>query len=368
MPHTVFRCVTSIIVALSVFTGLALAQGGATGAIIGTVQDTTGAALAGASVKVISEATGQLIRQLQTDSSGAFTATLLPVGAYSVEVSASGFANTKFPDIVVRITETTRLTAVVRPSVRTEVVEVQSQAQAVNTTDATTGQSIAPETITGLPLATRNFQQLLDLSAGATANLNNAAALGRGDVRIDVNGGREDNNNYLIEGISASDYSFGELTYTPVPNPDDIQEFKVSTSLYDASQGRNGGGNINAVLKSGTATFHGDLWEYFRNTDLDAEDFFLGKFVLKQNIFGGDLGGPVGPKAELGYFYVNYQGTRQRSGDSLGTYISGANVPVLPQARDCATLVATFFPTGLPSYANSGNGTCGLDPVALSPA
>src|SRR5208283_5162249 len=250
-----------------------------------------------------------------------------------------------------------------------EVVEVQAQAEAVNTTDATTGESISSTTVSTLPLATRNFQQLLDLSAGASANLNSAASLGRGDVRIDVNGGREDNNNYLIEGISASDYAFGELTYTPVPNPDDIQEFKVGTSLYDATQGRNGGGNINAIMKSGSSSFHGDVWEYFRNSKLDAEDFFLGKFVLKQNIFGGDLGGPVGNKAKLGYFYVNYQGTRQRSGDSLGTYVSGAQIPVLgnsAQDRSCAGLVSAFFPDGsLPPYANTGNGFCGLDPVAV---
>src|SRR5271156_6351658 len=219
------------------------------------------------------------------------------------------------------------MTAVLKVSTVKEIVEVQSQVEQVNTSDATTGQSIGSTTLNTLPLATRNFQQLLDLSAGASANLNNAAALGRGNVRIDVNGGREDNNNYLIEGISASDYSFGELTYTPVPNPDSIQEFKVGTSLYDATQGRNGGGNINAILKSGTAGFHGDLWEYFRNSVLNADDFFLGAFRLQQNIFGGDGGGPVGSKAKFGYFYVNYQGTRQRSGDSLGTYISNAAVP-----------------------------------------
>ena len=123
-----------------------------------------------------------------------------------------------------------------------------------------------------------------------------------------VNGGREDNNNYLIDGITVADYAFGELTYTPLPSPDAVEEFKVSTSLYDATQGRNGGGNINATLKSGTTKFHGDLWEYFRNTDLDATDYFLGKVQIKQNIFGGDFGGPIGPKAKLGFFYVNVSG------------------------------------------------------------
>lgn len=343
------------------FNGLMFAQGGATGAITGTVSDASGAVVSGAKVDIVREATGQVERHLTTDSSGVFTANLLPVGSYRVEVSASGFATTKFPGVVVNITETTRLTASLKVTSVNEVVQVESQVAQVDTTDATTGQSLSSTTITELPLATRNFQQLLTLSAGASSDLNNASQLGRGQVYIHVNGGREDNNNYLIEGISVADYSFGELTYTPLPNPDSIQEFKVSTSLYDASQGRNGGGNINATLKSGSANFHGDLWEYFRNTKLDANDFFLNRAglprpVIQQNIFGGDLGGPVGPKAKLGYFYVNYQGTRQRSGASAGTFIN-TSIPVIPSDRSAANLLATFFPKG---------GVTSIDPVALA--
>ncbi|MGA3089530.1 MAG: carboxypeptidase-like regulatory domain-containing protein [Terriglobales bacterium] len=360
---TARRLVILLSLSLSVLMGsLAFAQGGATGAISGVVQDASGAVIANAQISVKSEATGEVLRQTKTDASGLFNATLLPVGNYTVEVNAAGFPDTKYPGVTVRITETTRITASLKLSAVKEIVEVESEAEQIDTTDATTGESLSSNTIATLPLATRNFQQLLDLSAGASANLNNAASLGRGDVRIDVNGGREDNNNYLIEGVSASDYSFGELTFTPVPNPDSIQEFKVGTSLYDATQGRNGGGNVNAILKSGAATFHGDLWEYFRNSKLDADDFFLGPFDLKQNIFGGDLGGPIGPKAKLGYFYVNYQGTRQRSGDSLGTYISGASVPVLPTARDQTTLINTFF-CGAPC---GGATATSLDPVALA--
>ncbi len=366
--NSLYRRILASALFVALFTGILFGQGGATGAISGVVQDSSGAVIAGAKVNIKNEATGELLRQTTSDSTGLFSATLLPVGVYTVEVSAQGFPDTKFPGVVVRITETTRMTAVMKVTTVKEVVEVQSQVAEVNTADATTGQSVGSQTIASLPLATRNFQQLLDLSAGATANLNNAAALGRGDVRIDVNGGREDNNNYLIEGVSASDYSFGELTYTPVPNPDSVQEFKVSTSLYDATQGRNGGGNINAILKGGTASFHGDLWEYFRNNDLDAGDYFLGPFDLKQNIFGGDFGGPVGPKAKLGFFYVNYQGTRQRSGDSLGTYIN-TSIPVLPGgpgARTAAALAAAF---SSPATANCPAVTvtaADIDPVALA--
>src|ERR1700690_2934357 len=173
---------------LAVSSGMMFAQGGATGAIGGVVQDASGAVVANGKVSVQSEATGEVLRQETSNASGLFTATLLPVGTYTVEVEAPGFPATKFPGVVVNITETTRMTAVLKVNKVMSVVEVQSQVEQVNTTDATTGQSLGAQTITDLPLATRNFQQLLDLSAGATASLNNAAALGRGDVRIDVNG------------------------------------------------------------------------------------------------------------------------------------------------------------------------------------
>jgi hypothetical protein len=350
---------SSLFVAIS--TGMIFAQGGATGAIGGVVQDATGAVIANAKVSVKNEATGEVVRQATTDTSGLFTATLLPVGTYSVEVIAAGFPVTTFPGVVVRITETTRMTATLKVNTVKQIVDVQSQVEQVNTTDATTGQSLGAQTITDLPLATRNFQQLLTLSTGASADLNGAAQLGRGNVFIHVNGGREDNNNYLIDGISVADYAFGELTYTPLPSPDAIEEFKVSTSLYDATQGRNGGGNINATLKGGTNHFHGDLWEYFRNTVLDANDYFLGKVVVKQNIFGGDVGGPIGPGAKLGFFYFNLQGTRQRSGASAGTFINTA-FPYVPLAdrqsitqmeADCG--VATIDPVAFNLLAFKSN-------------
>ncbi|HLK34772.1 MAG TPA: carboxypeptidase-like regulatory domain-containing protein [Terriglobales bacterium] len=353
--------ILSVMVVLILASTWTLAQGGATGALSGTVQDASGAVISGAQVTITSDATGQVVRKLTSDSAGAFTATLLPVGSYSMAVSASGFATTKYPGIRVYITETTRMIAKLSVTTVQQTVEVKSEVAQVNTTDATTGQSLGSTTITTLPLATRNFQQLLTLSSGASSDLNNASQLGRGQVFIHVNGGREDNNNYLIDGISVADYAFGELTYTPLPNPDAIQEFKVSTSLYDATQGRNGGGNINATLKTGTSKFHGSGWEYFRNTVLDANDFFLNRAglprpVIKQNIFGGDFGGPVGLKAQLGYFYVNYQGTRQRSGDSPGTFIN-TSIPVLPTDRSEANLLKVFFPSG---------GLTRIDPVALA--
>lgn len=342
----------------------AIAQGGATGAISGTVQDPSGAFVANAEVHIINQDTGVLARTVKTDATGSFTAPLLPVGTYSLSVTSSGFQEGQFKDIVVRVTETTRLTARLRTQAVQQNIEVQAEVQTVETTAATTGEAIESHTVRTLPLATQNFQQLLTLSAGAQSKLNASAQLGRGDARPIVNGQREDNNNYLIEGISATDYNVAELTNTPLPNPDVIQEFKVQTSLYDASQGRNGGGNINAILKSGTRQFHGDAYEFFRNDVLNSNEFFLRQAgqprpVIKQNIFGGSLGGPIATDGKFGFFFVNYQGTRQRSGLSGGTFIS-TTLPVLPAARDQASLISTFFPAGLPA------GVTQLDPVAVA--
>lgn len=339
------------------------AQGGATGAITGTVQDPSGAYVANAEVRITNQDTSVMERSVRTDADGSFTAPLLPVGTYSVSVEAAGFSEGKFPNIVVRVTETTRMIAKLTTQAVQQKIEVQAEVQAVDTTDATTGQAIESNTIRALPLATQNFQQLLTLSTGAQSELNKAASLGRGDVRIEVNGQREDNNNYLIEGISVTDYNVAELTNTPLPNPDVVAEFKVQTSLYDASQGRNGGGNINAILKSGTNTLHGDAYEFFRNTVLDANEYFLKgsgspRPVIQQNIFGGSLGGPVVRGGKLGFFFVNYQGTRQRSGDSPGTLIS-TFIPYVPaadrgtSATAQANLAADF-------------GVASADPVAVN--
>jgi hypothetical protein len=338
--------------------GRAFAQGGATGAISGVVQDTSGATIADAEVQIIDISTDQVTRKVPTGSDGTFVVTLLPPGTYTLVVNKAGFAEAKSPGVEVRVTETTHITVPLKPGAVTETMEITAQITSVEVGNATTGQSITANTVRTLPLASQNFQQLLTLSAGAQSSLNNSTQLGRGDVRINVNGQREDNNNYLIEGVSATDYNVAELANTPLPNPDVVQEFKVQTSLYDASQGRNGGGNINAILKSGSRTWHGDAYEFFRNDVLDANDFFLNaagqpKAALQQNIFGGSLGGPVG-SPKWGFFFVNYQGTRQKSGDSSGTIIS-TFIPYIP-AADRGSAAAIAADCGVPS----------IDPVALA--
>ena len=354
-----YRFIVGVVFLLLLLLGRgSFGQGGATGAISGVVEDSSGATIANAQVQMIDARTEQVARNVVSGLDGTFVVTLLPPGTYSVVVNKAGFAEAKSLGIEVRVTETTKITIPLKPGAVSETVEITAQVTSVETSNPTTGQSITASTVRTLPLATQNFHQLLTLSAGAQSGLNVSTQLGRGDVRINVNGQREDNNNYLIEGVSATDYNVAELSNTPLPNADVIQEFKVQTSLYDASQGRNGGGNINAILKSGSRTFHGDAYEFFRNNHLDANDFFLNaggqpRPVLQQNIFGGSLGGPVGTE-KLGFFFINYQGTRQKSGDASGTIIS-TFIPYIP-AADRASAAAIEADCAVPS----------IDPVALA--
>ena len=361
---SIHRLLTVVLVLVGTLTSTrAYGQGGATGAISGAVVDTSGGSVSEAEVQILDTRTESLVRKVSTNADGSFVVPLLPPGIYAAVVNKSGFAEAKASGIEVRVTETTKVTISLKPGAVTEKVEISAQITSVETSSAVTGQSLGTETVRELPLATQNYQQLLTLSSGAQSELNASAQLGRGNVRVIVNGQREDNNNYLIEGISATDYNVAQATYVPLPNPDVIQEFKVQTSLYDASQGRNGGGNVNAILKSGTRELHGDGYEFFRNDVLNANDYFLNaagqkRPPIKQNIFGGSLGGPVG-REKYGLFFVNYQGTRQRSALSPGTQINNPGFPSLPTTRDALSIANALSTSAFPIAPTD------IDPVIL---
>src|SRR6201984_2974529 len=287
----------------------------------------------------------------------------LPPGTYSVEIMATGVSRFLIEKVFVQVTETSSVIATLAIGKVTETVTVHDVVVPVELTSATTGETIGAETASTLPLSTRNFLTLLTLSAGANTELFDSAALGRGQVTINVNGQRPTHNNFQLEGVNANDVNLPVLDNVPLPNPDTIQEFKTQTSLYDASSGRNGGGNVQVNLKSGTAHYHGDPSEFFRNNVLNANDFFFNSAtpqvprpVLRQNQYGGSFGGPV-PKSKDFFFFVNYQGTREASGISAGTVLNN-QIPVLPAQRDAAALVATFRPAGF-----SGSQ---ITPVALA--
>lgn len=351
------------------------AQAGPTGAISGTVRDPQGAAVPGASVEVVNQATGVAERTATTNDGGQFTVTALPVATYRLVVTAQGFSRAEAPDVKVNVTETTSVQIPLQVGRVEESVTVTDTATAVQLANPATGQTLQAETVEQLPLSTRNFLTLLTLSTGANTELFQSDALGRGAVTINVNGQRPTNNNYQLEGINANDVNLPTLDNVPLPNPQTVQEFKTQTSLYDASQGRNGGGNIQVALKSGTNEFHGDVFAFVRNNVFNANDFFnnlqgVERPVNRQGQYGFSIGGPIylpnfgegGRSLHSGknrhFFFFNYQGTNAASGAAPGTFFS-TNIPVFPADRSEANLIAAFFPGGLPA------GVAGLDPVVL---
>jgi hypothetical protein len=351
------------------------AQGSATGAITGIVRDPSGAAVPGATVEIVNQTTGVTERTVTTSDSGQFTVSALPVTQYRIVVSAPGFSKAEAPDVKVNVTETTSVNIPLKVGAVTESVTVTGTATTVQLTNPTTGTTLSSETVGQLPLSTRNFLTLLTLSTGANTELFQSDALGRGAVTINVNGQRPTNNNYQLEGINANDINLPTLDNVPLPNPQTVQEFKTQTSLYDASQGRNGGGNIQVALKSGSNSFHGDAFIFLRNNVLNANDFFnnaagVKRPVNRQGQYGFSIGGPIyfphfgegGPTVHSGknrhFFFFNYQGTNAASGAAAGTNFT-TTIPVLPANRSQANLIATFFPGGLPP------GVTSLDPVVL---
>ena len=370
---------------LRLFWGLSLAfgltvaaygQAGPTGGISGVVRDPSGAAVPGASVEIVNQATGVSARSVTTSDEGQFTVTSLPVATYRLVVTAQGFSRAEAPDVKVNVTETTSVQIPLQVGRVEESVTVTDTATAVQLNTPTTGQTLQAETVGQLPLSTRNFLTLLTLSTGANTELFQSDALGRGAVTINVNGQRPTNNNYQLEGINANDVNLPTLDNVPLPNPQTVQEFKTQTSLYDASQGRNGGGNIQVALKSGTNEFHGDAFVFVRNNVFNANDFFNNltgteRPVNRQGQYGFSIGGPIylpnfgegGGVVHSGknkhFFFFNYQGTNAASGAAPGTFFS-TNIPVFPADRSEASLIANFFPGGLPP------GVSALDPVVLS--
>ena len=196
------------------------------------------------------------------------------------------------------------------------------------------GNVLPGKTVENLPLATRNFTNLLALNANTSSQLPSAAAAGRGSATIYVGGQRGTNNNLVINGVDSNNLASNNFSSVPIPAPDTIEEFRVQTSLYDAAAGKTSGGNINVLTKGGSPQFHGEAYEYLRNEDMNANEWFFNnqgqkRPLLRQNQFGGDFGGPV-PFVKQTYFFGSYQGTYQTNG------VSGAIntvFPVLPAVR-----------------------------------
>src|SRR5256886_3260919 len=334
-----------------------LPQGGTTGRIAGSVRDKSGAAIAGAEITVAGRATGEE-RKVISDSTGSnYAVVLLPPGHYRVSIKAGGFKQTVFEDVQVNITQTTVVNADLEVGDLKESVTISTAPSLIQKDGPQRGRVVDSRAVSELPLATRNFTQILALSPGATVALPDNSALGRNSQNISVNGARTTQNNYQINGVDANRLGVNAAGTLAVPAPETIQEFKVQTSLYDATFGRAGGGNIQAVTKSGGNDFHGSLYEYFRNNALNANNPFLKaagvkRPVLTRNIFGGLLGGPI--KADKLFFFGSYQGTRERNGGSRSSLSQSVLVdPKLTNNRSAATLQTAY-------------GLASINPVALA--
>jgi len=327
----------------------------ATGAIQGLVTDPQNAGIAGAKVLLKNTST-DTSAETTTVAGGSFVFPLLAPGTYNVRVETPGFESTQVDGVVVEITRVTNTNIRLKIGQVSTVATVNGVAESVDTHTATTGDVMTGTQIEAIPLPTRNFLDLTAIQAGVSARIQSAATVGRGTPILDVAGSRATTNNLVLDGVDANSFGSNSLASVPVPNPDALGEFRVSTSLYDASQGRGSGGNINVVLRSGTDRFHGGVFEYYRSNDMNANDFFsnaAGKPVpvLLQNQFGGQVGGPI-PKLKDTFWFFSYEGTRQKNG--VSSLVSGSQ-EVLPTVRTAATLGAAF-----------GIAPSSIDPVAVN--
>jgi hypothetical protein len=351
------------------------AQSASTGALAGVVTDASGAVIPGVQVQVTSEASGE-VRTVTTGAAGNYSVPLLPPGRYTVVVSKSGFRTTTIPHAQIIVTETNALNARLEVGAVTEKVVVQGQVEQLQTETSALGRVTSGEQLNSLPLAMRNYTQIIGLNPGVATEIPAAGELGRGgggnngDPTVSA-GNWDEDNNFQMNGVGVNDIEqSGSMSAgVAIPNPDSIEEFKVQTGQYDASYGRNAGANVDVITKGGTNQFHGAAWEFFRNTDLNANTFFLNsvgapRAVLDQNQFGGDLGGPI--KRDKLLFFISYQGTRQRNGLDANCSSVMREAPITDD-RSAAALGALFagqtgFFGGTAIAADGSN----INPVALA--
>jgi hypothetical protein len=332
------------------------AQTGGTGALTVSVTDQSGAVVAGASVTVANGARA-LARTEVTGANGTYTFTLIPPGDYSVKIAAPGFNPVDVSSVTVNVTETHVLNQQLTVSSQQQQINVEAIVQEIQTENSTLGGVVGNRSINALPLVTRNFTQIMTLSPGVNASAVNAGALGRGFVSLYANGQNDISNTFQMDGVTVNNYGggsadgaafFGQIA---TPSPDALQEFKVQTAQYDASFGRNAGAQVNIVTRSGSNDLHGSLFEFFRNEDLNANDFFrnrsgLGRGVLRQNQFGGTVGDRI-IRDKLSFF-GSYRGTRQLNGVAADGSSAFNLPPQLTDNRTAAALGSAFCPQNNP--------------------
>jgi len=314
--HKVLFFVIACVLALMVSPAM---QGQATGSFSGNVLDQSGSTVPGATVIVVSQGTG-LTRNGKTDNAGHYLIPLLPVGTYTLRVDSAGFQSVEAKNLQLQIDEARELDfALTLATVNTSVV-VTGDAVAVETGNPSLGQVITAQQVSQLPLNGRDFVQLATLTAGATAETNSSSfftsgadseVAARGSFSLSVGGSRPNSTDWLLDGVDNNELTSGGIgVFSSI---DDIQEFKVLTYTYSAEYGTRAGPTVLVTTKSGSNDFHGSLFEFVRNTDLDAKSYFATapeKFNLNQ--FGGSIGGPIIKNKT--FFFVDGEQKYQRHG------------------------------------------------------
>jgi hypothetical protein len=316
--------------------------GQATGGFFGNVTDKTGSAIAGATVKVTSQGTG-ISRDTKTDETGHYILNLLPVSIYTIRVESNGFQPVETKDVKLQVDEQRELDFNLAPATVSTSVEVVAFPVAVETANASLGQVITSQEVAQLPLNGRNFVQLATLTSGATAETNpnsfftqaaSSEVAARGSFSLSVGGSRPNSTDWILDGADNNELTAGGIgTFSSI---DDIQEFKVLTYNYSAQYGTRAGPTVLVTTKSGTNDFHGSLFEFLRNTSLDAKSFFATspeKFNLNQ--FGGSLGGPI--RKNKTFFFLDGE-----QKDQLHAITSTGEVPSAAMHTSTAQPYADF--------------------------
>jgi hypothetical protein len=302
-PHC--RLVLAGAACVAVLSGTAIAQQ-ATAQIAGTVQDQSGAVVAGATLTLKNSNNGSQ-RSTTAGKDGNYQFASIPIGSYEVTVEKPGFRKYERKGITLDINQNAKLDVVLDVGAANQVVEVQGNVTQVDTTSAVLGKVETTQRIEQLPLAARDTMQLGLLQAGTFAPDQED---GSGNA-FSVSGQRSESQTFLIDGADNNDFLGNNMVVNP--NPDAVAEFKIITNNYEAEYGRTSGGIVNQVVKSGTNSIHGSAFDFFRNTALDASDYFLQEApVFRYNVFGGTIGLPI--KKDKAFFFASYQGSRRAEG------------------------------------------------------
>jgi hypothetical protein len=348
---------TSFVIALALLFGAGQAAGQTTASFRGTVLDAQGAAVGGAKVTVKNLATN-LEQSAQTDGTGSFLISGLPIGNYRVEIRKSGFKAILVDSYKLDVATTAAEIYTLTVGDIAQTVEVTSDAPVVEASTITVGQVIDQRTVQEIPLNGRHFVDLALLIPGSVTPPQNgfltAPLRGQGSFAVNTAGNREDTVNFMVNGINLNDMVQNQITFQPSINT--VSEFRVDNSTYSAEYGRNSGAIVNIATRSGSNGYHGELFEYLRNNWLDARNFFntapAQQSVFKRNQFGANFGAPI--VKDKTFFFLSYEALRQRQGITLNTQVlTAANRQQVVTANNATSVQLLALIPG----ANDSTGT-----------